>query len=114
MATPIAVISNYPQGESDLTELEVTAVNPLDYQAYRWKIGPTSQIDCTIEAGYSDEISHINRPSRDSRKICRMVVLQSVPSLKTMVASGSHFRHQQLYDGQKRCQKSYKSIDYLS
>jgi outer membrane protein OmpA-like peptidoglycan-associated protein len=59
VATPIAVVSNHPQGESDLTELDmpVTAINPMDYQAYRWKIGPTPEMDCTTEAGYSDEIS---------------------------------------------------------
>lgn len=58
-ATPVAVISNHPKGESDLTELEmpVSALNPLDYQAYRWKIGPTPQMNCSDEAGYSDEIS---------------------------------------------------------
>lgn len=59
VATPIAVVSNHPQGESDLTELDmpVTAINPMDYQGYRWKIGPTPEMDCTTEAGYSDEIS---------------------------------------------------------
>lgn len=59
VATPIAVISNHPKGESDLTELDmpVTAINPMDYQAYRWKIGPTPEMDCTTEAGYSDETS---------------------------------------------------------
>ncbi len=59
VATPIAVVSNHPQGESDLTELDmpVTAINPMDYQAYRWKIGATPEMDCTTETGYSDEIS---------------------------------------------------------
>jgi outer membrane protein OmpA-like peptidoglycan-associated protein len=58
VSPPKAVILNHPTGESDLTELDmsVTAIVPMDYQAYRWKIGPTPQMDCTNEAGYSDEI----------------------------------------------------------
>ena len=56
---PTAVVSNHPVGTSDKTELEmpVTAINPMDYQAYRWKIGAQSNIDCHQAAGYSDEIA---------------------------------------------------------
>ncbi len=59
VATPIAIVSNHPVGDSEQTELDmpVTAVNPMDYQAYRWKIGSTPQMDCTDPSGYSDEIS---------------------------------------------------------
>ncbi len=55
---PVAVVQNHPVGMSDKTELEmpISAVNPMDYQAYRWKIGALSNIDCYQEAGYSDEI----------------------------------------------------------
>lgn len=56
---PVAIIQNYPVGESDQTELSlpVTAVNPNDYQAYKWKIGSTSTTLCRQAAGYSEEIS---------------------------------------------------------
>jgi outer membrane protein OmpA-like peptidoglycan-associated protein len=55
---PEAIIENYPQGESEETELNinVTAVNPEDYQAYRWKIGSTTTTKCTSPVGYSQEI----------------------------------------------------------
>ena len=59
VATPIAVVSNHPTGESEQTELDmpVTAVNQLDYQTYRYKMGSTPEIDCMDPSGYSDEIS---------------------------------------------------------
>jgi outer membrane protein OmpA-like peptidoglycan-associated protein len=59
VATPVAVVSNHPMGDSEQTELDmpITAVNPMDYQAYRWKIGSTPEMDCTDSSGYSDEIS---------------------------------------------------------
>lgn len=56
---PIAVIKNHPVGESEQTELSmpISAVNPMDYEAYRWKIGSTRDIDCREDMGYSDEIA---------------------------------------------------------
>lgn len=58
VVTPIAIVKNAPQGTSSLTKLNmpVTAVNPDDYEAYRWKIGSTPAMDCYKEEGYSDEI----------------------------------------------------------
>lgn len=55
---PEAIIQNYPQGESEETELNlpVSAVNTSDYAAYRWKIGSTSSINCSLPEGYSEEI----------------------------------------------------------
>ncbi len=57
-ALPVAVIKNYPIGESEQTELSipVTAQNPSDYEAYRWKIGSTPTTSCYQEAGYSEEL----------------------------------------------------------
>ncbi len=59
VVTPIAIISNHPEGDSEQTELDmpISAVNPTDYQAYSYKIGPSPETDCTNPAGYSDEIS---------------------------------------------------------
>lgn len=53
---PVAVVKNYPVGESSQTELEmpVSAINPKDYSAYRWKIGRSNEIVCTQEDGYSE------------------------------------------------------------
>lgn len=55
---PIAVVQNHPVGVSSVTSLNmpVTALNPTDYAAYRWKIGPTPQMNCYSEEGYSAEI----------------------------------------------------------
>lgn len=55
---PVAVIKDYPVGESEVTELNipVTAVNPNDYAAYRWKIGSTPTTNCYQEVGYSEEM----------------------------------------------------------
>jgi outer membrane protein OmpA-like peptidoglycan-associated protein len=57
-ALPVAVIKNYPIGESEQTELSipVTAQNPNDYAAYRWKIGSTPTTNCRQEVGYSEEM----------------------------------------------------------
>lgn len=57
-ALPVATVSNYPVGESNQTELDmpVSAVNPNDYAAYRWKIGSTPKVNCTQPVGYSSEI----------------------------------------------------------
>lgn len=57
-ALPVAVIKNYPIGESDQTELNipVTAQNPNDYEAYRWKIGSTPTTNCHQAVGYSEEL----------------------------------------------------------
>ncbi len=59
VATPIAIIGNHPEGDSEQTELDmpISAVTPMDYQAYRWKIGSAPVMDCTDPSGYSDEIS---------------------------------------------------------
>lgn len=56
---PVAVVQNHPVGVSDAIDLNmpVTAVNPADYAAYRWKIGSTPEMNCYQEAGYSEEIS---------------------------------------------------------
>ena len=56
---PTAVISNYPTGTSDIVELNmmVSALDPADYAAYKWKLGPTSQTDCYNSVGYSPEVS---------------------------------------------------------
>ncbi len=55
---PVAVITQYPRMESEETELSipVTALDPNDYEAYRWKIGPTTTTKCQQEAGYSEEM----------------------------------------------------------
>lgn len=55
---PVAVIKNYPQGESELTELSipVSAMNPDDYATYRWKIGTTENTNCYQAVGYSEEM----------------------------------------------------------
>lgn len=54
----IAIVKNYPRGASSVTKLNmpVTATDPNDYEAYRWKIGPTPEMNCYEENGYSDEI----------------------------------------------------------
>lgn len=55
---PTAVVSNHPTGTSDQTNLNmpVSAMNPLDYAAYRWKIGSTPKMNCNEDVGYSGEI----------------------------------------------------------
>ncbi|MGZ3691018.1 MAG: hypothetical protein ACXVAX_05930, partial [Pseudobdellovibrio sp.] len=55
---PTALVKNHPKGASAVTKLNmpVSAVNPDDYEAYRWKIGATPNMDCYKEEGYSDEI----------------------------------------------------------
>lgn len=55
---PTAVVSNHPTGTSDQIQLNmpVSAMNPLDFAAYRWKIGSTPKINCNEDAGYSAEI----------------------------------------------------------
>lgn len=55
---PTALVLNHPKGSSAVTELNlpVTALNPADYAAYRWKIGSTPKINCHDQSGYSDEI----------------------------------------------------------
>ena len=55
---PIAVVKNHPVGASAVTKLKmpVTAVDPEDYEAYRWKIGSTPTTDCYKEEKYTDEI----------------------------------------------------------
>ena len=55
---PKAIISNVPRGESDQVDLEavVTAVDPVTYAAYRYKLGSTSEINCQLIEGYSDEM----------------------------------------------------------
>lgn len=57
--TPVAVIKNHPTGTSETTNLDLTisAVTPMTYESYRWKIGPAHDIDCTQAAGYSDELA---------------------------------------------------------
>jgi outer membrane protein OmpA-like peptidoglycan-associated protein len=55
---PIAVVQNHPVSVSDKIDLKmpVTAVNPNDYSAYRWKIGATPDTNCKSERDYSSEI----------------------------------------------------------
>jgi len=55
---PIAVVKNHPVGGSGATKLKmpVTAVDPVDYEAYRWKIGSTPKTNCYKEEMYTDEI----------------------------------------------------------
>jgi outer membrane protein OmpA-like peptidoglycan-associated protein len=55
---PVAVVQNHPKGISDVIDLKmpVTAENPEDYSAYRWKIGASPEMNCNDEAGYSEEI----------------------------------------------------------
>jgi outer membrane protein OmpA-like peptidoglycan-associated protein len=57
-SAPVAVVQNHPEGVSDVIDLNmpVTAVNPADYAAYRWKIGSTPEMNCKDEMGYSEEI----------------------------------------------------------
>lgn len=57
IALPVAIVSNYPKGASPQTALNmpVSALNPADYAAYRWKIGSTSKMNCNDQAGYSAE-----------------------------------------------------------
>lgn len=56
---PTAVISNHPIGTSDMTNLNmmVSALDPSDYAAYKWKIGPTAKTNCHEALGYSQEIT---------------------------------------------------------
>lgn len=56
---PTALVKNHPRGASTQTKLNmpVTAVDPTDYEAYRWKIGSTPTTDCYQEEQYSDEIN---------------------------------------------------------
>ena len=53
----VAVVKDHPVGVSDKIDLvmPVTAENPSDYAAYRWKIGSTSETDCLNENNYSAE-----------------------------------------------------------
>ena len=55
---PRAVITNVPVGESDKIDLEavITAVDPVTYAGYKYKLGPTAEINCRDEGGYSDEM----------------------------------------------------------
>lgn len=55
---PYAVVRNHPSGVSNAIDLKmpVSAEDPNDYQAYRWKIGASNETDCTIEQGYSGSI----------------------------------------------------------
>jgi outer membrane protein OmpA-like peptidoglycan-associated protein len=55
---PVAVVKNHPEGVSDAIDLKmpVTAVDPIDYEAYRWKIGATPEMNCLSETDYSPEI----------------------------------------------------------
>ena len=54
----VAVVKNHPTGISEAIDLKmpVTAVNPDDYESYRWKIGATPETNCKSEAEYSSEI----------------------------------------------------------
>jgi outer membrane protein OmpA-like peptidoglycan-associated protein len=56
---PVAVVKNHPVGVSDVIDLNmpVTAENPADYAAYRWKIGAAPEMNCNDEDGYSAEIN---------------------------------------------------------
>lgn len=51
-----AVVYNHPSGTSNAIDLKmpVSAQDKNDYQAYRWKLGPSADTDCTMEEGYSD------------------------------------------------------------
>ncbi len=53
-----AVVYNHPSGVSKAVDLKmpVSAVDKNDYQAYRWKMGPSPETDCTSEFGYSDPV----------------------------------------------------------
>lgn len=55
---PTAVVTNHPEGASDVTNLNMTvsALNPADYAAYKYKMGSTPQMDCHDKAAYSEEI----------------------------------------------------------
>lgn len=57
LVPPVAVIKDYPIAESGETELNipVSAMNPKDYEAYRWKVGATSSTRCQQAVGYSEE-----------------------------------------------------------
>lgn len=54
---PEAIVKDHPVGESEKTDLKmpVTAVNPAEFAAYRWKIGATPETDCLNETDYSNE-----------------------------------------------------------
>lgn len=54
---PEAIVKNHPVGESEKTDLNlpVTAINPAEFAAYRWKIGATPETDCQSETDYSNE-----------------------------------------------------------
>ncbi len=56
---PSAVVKNSPEQTSSATALnmEITALNPTDFTAYRWKIGATATTNCTDEKSYSSEIA---------------------------------------------------------
>ena len=56
---PTAVVLNHPVGASDATQLNmnVSALNPADYAAYKWKMGSTLKMNCFDKIGYSEEVS---------------------------------------------------------
>lgn len=54
---PVAVVSNVPAGRSAVTQLANSEVKARNIEGYRWKIGESSNTDCYVEDGYSDEIS---------------------------------------------------------
>lgn len=56
---PHAIVYKHPSGISDQVDLEmpVSAQKPLEFQAYRWKIGPGSTTDCTVDQDYSAEVA---------------------------------------------------------
>jgi outer membrane protein OmpA-like peptidoglycan-associated protein len=55
---PRAVITNVPVGESDNVDIEavISAVDPVTYSGYKYKLGTTSEINCRDEGGYSEEM----------------------------------------------------------
>ncbi len=52
---PTAVVSNVPVGNSKRTKLSMP-VSAKNLDTFRFKLGPTSLIDCTKENGYSEEL----------------------------------------------------------
>lgn len=54
---PVALVTNVPAGKSEVTQITNSQVTARNLEGYRWKIGRSTETDCQVEEGYSDEIS---------------------------------------------------------
>lgn len=58
-SAPLAVVSNLPAGESSVVDIEgvVTGLDPVTFAGFKYKLGPTNEMNCQLEEGYSEELS---------------------------------------------------------